>query len=462
MKELRVKKLSEKRNANKNFAFNPFLLTFNFKRGNAWVGILILLVFVISLGLALMTEVMNTIIQSKRQEKILVAQTLCDAGIEKAFWKLNKTGGFYNGENGIDRISLATGDLDIFVTPIDPENKEILATAYVPSYTARDKVTRKVRARVRAQRNESGASFHYGVQVGGLGVIMSNNSKIIGNLYSDGNLSGGNGSEITGDAFVANNGNKIEGVKIGTDARAHSIIDALIGRDAYYYSNSTLQNSTVLGTKYPGSPNPPSIGLPLSQSTIDSWETWAAAGGEINSYILGTYATGTLGPKKINGDLILNTGATLNLTGALWVTGNIFFASNSVINLSSAYGPNSGMIIADSPIDKVNYGKIEISSNVSINGSGNPSSYIMMISTNHGSTIASPAIKAGNNSDAVVYYTTSGYIEVQNNAKLRAVSGGGLHLSNGAIVEYDSGLANANFSGGPGGSWQITEWQIVY
>jgi hypothetical protein len=424
------------------------------KRGSAWAGVVILIFFIISVGLALTSDVTGTLAKAKRANQAVVAQTLAEAGIEKAVWKINQNSG-YTGETN---ISLPTGTLDISVQTIDQTNKYIEATAYTPSKSD-PKVTRKVRAKIFADLNSSSASFHYGVQVGGLGVEMSNNAKIFGNVYADGTIIGGNGSEITGDAFVSGSLNKIDGVKIGSDARAHTIKDSSVGRDAYY---TVLQNTSVARSKYPGSPDPAAVGTPLAQSTVDLWETWAAAGGTYSGNYVIDGVSAAVGPKKIDGDLVVTNGATLTITGVIWVTGNISFSNNAIIKLASNYGPSSGMLIADSQTDKTNYGKANVSNNVNIQGSGNPSSYVMIVATNTGSTIANPAIFAGNNSNAVVYYATTGIIEVANNASLRALSGGGLHLSNGAQISYDSGLANANFSGGPGGSWRVKEWQVIH
>ncbi len=63
------------------------------KSGNAWVGILLLMSFLITLGVALVSDAAITIAQSKRASQVLVAQALCDAGIEKALFKLNQSGG---------------------------------------------------------------------------------------------------------------------------------------------------------------------------------------------------------------------------------------------------------------------------------------------------------------------------------------------------------------------------------
>lgn len=425
------------------------------QQGSAWAGIVILIFFVLSLGLAVMTDVTGTIATAKRQAQAVIAQSLAEAGIEKAIWRLNQNSG-YAGESD---LGLSTGTVDIEIANLDSETRSILATAYVPN-KLKPKVVRKVKVKAAMDNNSSNASFFYGVQVGGLGITMSNNSRIIGNVYTDGTIQGGNnGSEITNDAIVSGALNKIDRVTVGGNAKAHTITNSTVVKDAYY---QVMDNTTVSGVKYPNSPDPAPVGLPLSQTTIDQWEAWAENG---NTYT-GNYThtgTGTLGPIKIDGDLVINTGTgnTLTLNGTVWVTGNVTVLTNSTLKLNPGYGPNSGMIIADSQTDKNTKGKITVANNVIVSGSGNPKSYILFLSTNTGSTIANPAILAGNNSNAVVYYSTTGMIEVANNARMRAVSGGGLHLSNGAIIEYDTGLANASFSGGPGGSWRVIEWQVV-
>jgi hypothetical protein len=432
-------------------------------KGNAWVGLLVLLVLMITLGLALISDVLGTITQSKRSEQVLVAQALSEAGIEKAYWKLNESGGSYIGEND---LTLDTGVVDISVTNIDSENKYIDAMAYVPSKT-NPITTRKVRAKVTADFNESSVHFHYGVQVGHLGVTMSNNSAVIGNLYADGNVECGNGSQITGDAFVSGHEHDhehehdINHCNIGNDAKAHSVISSSVTRDLYY-ANSKSGSTAKKFINIHHDELPHEIGMPISHSTITTWESWAEAGGVHEGDLSISGGSQTLGPIRINGDLTVTNGATLTITGVVWVSGDIHFSNNAIIKLATSYGQNSGMMIADSPHDEEGHGHITVSNNVTIQGSGNPKSTIMMLSTNGGSSIDHPAITAGNNSTAVIYYASEGMVEISNNAKLRAVSGEGLHLSNGAQVQYDTGLADANFSGGPGGSWQIKEWQIVY
>jgi hypothetical protein len=434
------------------------------KKGNAWVGILILLTFIASLSAALVLESVNTINQSKRSAQVLSAQALCDAGIEKTIWELNNDSGYIGEEN----FQLPTGEIDISVSG-DFENKTALVTAYIPN-EVNAKTTRTVRATFTAENNESGFSFHYGIQVGESGIDMSNNAKVAGNVYSGGSISAGNGATVFGDVYISDPSGVIDNLDIGCvesddddlgpngtdlgmcptdgDARAHYITKSYIMGDAYYQN---ISSTTVLGNSYPNTPPPDPVDLPISDLTIEQWKSWAEDGGtyEGNYVLSGNGVTADLGPIKINGDMVITNNSTLTMTGVIYVTGDIDFDNNATIKLDSSFGANSGMIIADGPIDTSN--------NVTIQGSGDPNSYVMALSNDPGT-----AIVVSNNSDAVVYYAGNGTIDVSNNARIRSLSAKMIKLSNGAEVIYETGLANANFSAGPGGSWRVKEWQVIH
>jgi hypothetical protein len=315
-----------------------------------------------------------------------------------------------------------------------------------------------IRVKVSDKPSTTGVAFNYGIQSGGLGITMSNNAKIFGNVYAGGTISGANGASVTGDVIMSGASGKIQSLAVSGNAKAHTITESNISKDAWY---QTLTSTTVGGTKHPDSPDPANQNLPISDTTIAEWEVTAVAGGTYSGN-MNLSGNTSLGPKKIDGNLTATNGTILTITGTIWVTGNINLANNMIVKLDPGYKSNSGLIISDSQTDKANYGKINISNNVQVQGSGSANSYIMLLSTNNSSNLSNPAINVSNNSTAVVYYATTGVLEVSNNAKIRAITGGGLHLSNGAQIEYDSGLASAEFSGGPGGSWAVTEWQTLH
>jgi len=159
------------------------------------------------------------------------------------------------------------------------------------------------------------------------------------------------------------------------------------------------------------------------------------------------------------GNLTVQNGGKLALTGTVHVTGNIILYQNAEVYLDPSYGALSGLIIND--------GTINVENNVIFCGSGyTPAtkvcstankSYIMLLSTSS----ADPAINVANNAKAVIFYAANGGIYLKNGAGVFEATGNKLTIEENATVTYESGLANSNFSSGPGASWSIKKgtWQ---
>ena len=297
-------------------------------------------------------------------------------------------------------------------------------------------------------------SFHYGAQVGEGGMIMGNGSQVLGNVFSNGSVTGG--GTIQNSIIVAGNGNKIDGITVGNDATVHTCKDSNIGGNLTYVSGGSIQNCTVGGAT---STRPNEIELqplPISQSQIDEWEEDAAAGGVITTNI-SISGTKILGPIQIGTstnpkNLTVENGATLIIEGTVYVTGDITFNNNATVNLDSSYGSLSGIILTE--------GVITVENNVILNGSGQAGSYVLLLSTKNDTT--NPVIDIRNNAaGSVIYYANSGLIYLANNMYAREVTGYKIQIANNAIIQYESGLEETNFSSGPGGSWEITSWKEI-
>ena len=297
-------------------------------------------------------------------------------------------------------------------------------------------------------------SFHYGAQVGEGGMIMGNGSQVLGNVFSNGSVTGG--GTIQNSIIVAGNGNKIDGITVGNDATVHTCKDSNIGGNLTYVSGGNIQNCTVGGAT---STRPNEIELqplPISQSQIDEWEEDAAAGGVITTNI-SISGTKILGPIQIGTstnpkNLTVENGATLIIEGTVYVTGDITFNNNATVNLDSSYGSLSGIILTE--------GVITVENNVILNGSGQAGSYVLLLSTKNDTT--NPVIDIRNNAaGSVIYYANSGLIYLANNMYAREVTGYKIQIANNAIIQYESGLEETNFSSGPGGSWEITSWKEI-
>ena len=231
---------------------------------------------------------------------------------------------------------------------------------------------------------------------------------------------------------------------------------------------NTIQNSTITGTAYcqtgignnkpcnTSQPDPPAQDLPVSQANIDQWRQDAAAGGTISGDFNPQDDTVTLGSKKITGNLILDeNGQTLIVTGTIWVQGNIDIKNNAVIKLDPSFGDSSAVIVAD--------GWIHLDNNGTFEGSGQTGSYILLLSTSN--CLGSPdggncthhdaAIDVHNNVTSTVIYASEGLLHLHNNVALKEAVAQKMQLQQSATITYDSGLASAQFSSGPGGSWQI-------
>jgi len=246
-------------------------------------------------------------------------------------------------------------------------------------------------------------------------------------------------------AFLGEEPNFLNNVSVGNDAHAHSISYSIVGRDAYYQS---LFYTTVLGQSYPDSPDPAPETMPISESNIADWKAEATAGGVINhDYILAMGGHGSLGPKKINGNLILFLGADLTLTGPVYVTGYIMIYQNCQVRLSADYANFSGVLLND--------GFVSIANNVDFITTS-PGAYILLLSTATGDVL-----NIVNNSTAAIFYAPNGNIFVANNVILKEATAQKITLANNAQVIYESGLASTKFSSGAGATWEISEFKEV-
>jgi hypothetical protein len=297
------------------------------------------------------------------------------------------------------------------------------------------------------QLTSEGIGFHYGAQAGDGGLIIANGCTIDGNIYSNGPIVGSGNHTITGTAIVAKNTGTISGAKISGDAYvAKCTGGSTIGGNLITDDNDGCSAGSVsaLGSEIATSD------LPVTQEMVDKWKIEAEKGGTIVGDInLAGGSNLTIGPKKINGNITMTVDAKLNIKGTLWVTGNITIRNNSVMKLVNDYGSLSGVVMADGLIDLDNSAKAK--------GSGQVGSYLMLLSTKSGN----PAISIGQSFDADILFTLNGWVRVKNSTNIREITGYGIHLSNNSGLNYETGIANAVFTMGPGGSWEVITYKEI-
>ncbi len=239
------------------------------------------------------------------------------------------------------------------------------------------------------------------------------------------------------------------------DAHAHNVTDSEI-EGALYCQTGSGNNKACDTSKT----DPAPATFAISQANISQWKADASAGGTIS----GDYAPSgniLLGPVYITGNFVIPKDKTVTITGTIWVGGTISVesgaGSNTYVKLDPGYGSDSGVVVAD--------GKIDISNNVEFQGSGSSGSFILLLTTSdcpNGATCSgAPAINVSNNVGAVLLDAPNGTLHFNNNAAATESTASRLELDQGATVTYDSGLVNANFSSGPGGSFEISGWREV-
>lgn len=297
----------------------------------------------------------------------------------------------------------------------------------------------------------TGVAFHYGVQVGQGGFNMSNNAGVTGNVYSNGNITGSNGSFITGTAIAAGATSTISGTTVGTgitgDAWAHTVNNSTI-RGSLFCITGSGNNKSCNTSKG----DPATTSMPVTQEMIDAWKADSVLGGTITGNHTFSSA-GNFGPKKITGNLTIN--ANMTITGTVYVQGNITVGNNVTVRLSSSYGSSGGVVMTD--------GRVILSNNVTFAGSGQSTSYLMLLTTSQCPTGCSGlnAIDLSNNVGAVIINAQNGTVHLSNNVNLNEVVAKTVQLDNNATVTYITGLADTNFSSGPGGGFDISSWKEI-
>ena len=258
--------------------------------------------------------------------------------------------------------------------------------------------------------------------------------------------------------------NSIKNVTVGSngsgDARAYEVATSTIVGNNYCKigsgNNKPCDTSQAV---------PPPQSFPLSDTNISDFKDQAKVGGTINGDYTPSGTSSTIGPKEITGNLTIPINHTFTLTGTVWVHGSILISGGAILNLSPSYGADGGVLIAD--------GYIDLGNNVQFFGSGQSTSYFMLITTNDcdGNTSISPsglsctgsnaALDLSNNAGLVILYANRGEIHLKNNASTGQVTGYKLAIDQNTSINYVTGLADSNFSSGPGGGFQITSWKEI-
>ena len=312
-----------------------------------------------------------------------------------------------------------------------------------------------------------GVSFSFGVQTDNGGIIMRNNSSINGNVFSNGPIIGHNLNRVNGSAISAGPSGLITEIRATGTAYAHTIHDSHILGNAHYTS---IDLATVVdGTRFPGAPILSTTSLPISDALIDSWAEFASSSAVFEAQCTAAGGTivydedVTLGPAKIPCNVTFEKHPTVTIAGVLWIVGNLEFKQGPKFTIHPDIGNRSVPIIVDNPNNRLTSGTVSMRNSGTWTGNGNRS-YLLVISRNEsaskGGGVSAITIEQSSGGSLLVY-ANHGEIELQNNTALTEITAYRVRLRNNTKVNYDSGLASAIFTTGPGGSYTIDTWQEV-
>jgi hypothetical protein len=264
------------------------------------------------------------------------------------------------------------------------------------------------------------------------------------------------GLDVYFEVYLGGLTSKIDNLRVATkgagDTHSHTVTNSSTTADLYCQTGSG-NNKSCDTSKPDPTPQP----FPISDGNINQWRLEAEAGGTIFGDFVLDDDVGTLGPKKITGDMIIINSAELTITGTIYVQGDIIFSNNSIIRLLSGFSDDSGVVVSD--------GKVDISNNAEFKGSGSTGSFVMIITTNDCPQptvcVDDYAIRVANNAGTVILNAQKGTIFFSNNSGAKEATADKIILNNNAFIEYEGGLTNVNFSGGPSGGWDILSWREV-
>lgn len=263
-----------------------------------------------------------------------------------------------------------------------------------------------------------------------------------------------------GIASTIGGANYVGGVQIGGDAWATTVKGTSTQGNLYCTTGTYNNKSCNTGHGVPASQP-----MPFSEANIQAWKDDASAGGIITGATScpGGYSNGdcivnwkgaTFGPGKITGNLTVNGGGTLTLTGTVWVVGTVTVTGGGKIKLPQYYALNSGTIVSDSRMSIQGGGSL---------GSGTPGSYLFLVSTskcpNDINCSGASAISVSGGAGAIAVNAQYGNVALSGGANLNAAVGKSISVTGGTEVTYDQGLASPSFSSGPSGSWVVDTWK---
>jgi hypothetical protein len=283
------------------------------------------IVFIVALSFIVTTiqsRTSSSIPNITRRTNDPVITAIAETGIEKAVYCLNTPSapaadcpknaqGLYVGEsNVVFGAGTYTSTVNTF---------GLTATVdVVASITQLGQTRSKEIQVILSQQASINPSLLFGVQSGEGGIVMGNNASVIGNVYTNGSITGGNGSSVTGDAVLAVSSPT-------TDATSNPSVSPLLTKNI-----GDASNTVYLAQKFVSSVN----------DSIYSLDVRLAKHGAANTATAYIYSddNGAPGNDLSNGGQVLNAAFPSDSPGG-WENGwtNQIFASNPILLENTSY-----------------------------------------------------------------------------------------------------------------------------
>lgn len=254
--------------------------------------------------------------------------------------------------------------------------------------------------------------FSFAAQAGVGGVNMDSNARVIGDIYSNANVTGAANTEVVGDVravgTISSPDPEISGIREeGADVRDLPQVDV-----AYWTAQANINSNPITGDV-----------------------TYAGLGN-------------TEGPRKIIGNVTVGSGADLTVMGPLHITGNFTLDSNSDLYVSESFVASSTVIVVE--------GEIRFHSNSDVHATtATPRGFMLLMST---STSASAIYLNSNQGIEGAIFAPNGTIHIASRGEVISLAAKAMQLDSNAEIEYDTGLRDIDFGGSEAYQAQVISW----
>ncbi|MFH1971262.1 MAG: hypothetical protein ABIJ05_02665 [Patescibacteria group bacterium] len=433
----------------------------------------ILIIFVLGMmtlliGLTLIKTGYGESLMGRRISQSTKAFYMANSGVEDALFKI-ATSGFGYPDSESFEINFEGGKAKVKVSATGKDERIIESVGIYANYLRKIKVI--------ALNTSLKPGFLNAIHAGLGGVELRNLTLVAGkddadgNVYSNSYIKGAKNdhtstgecknasSIIDGSAWAHTNIEKLaendSGVCINKDAHAENLNNCYI--NGIPFSPNTVSSECPSGNSLTNEEAPDILSLPdmgvdimknylSSKGTIFAGDCILDGSGGPRDCSNGTKVIGNL---IIAGNLIKPSNLSFNISGPVWVKGNITLNSLGAIGLTSDIKEISQIVLTS--------GKIISNSNLAYNSNGK--AFLLFISeyqSTNSNICDDPAITISSNANSVLFYSKVACILVNANSTFHgAILGEAIRVDNNSTVEYDPALQNAIFGLTKSGGWQI-------